>query len=341
MSSLRARSFTLLPLAALPLLPLAALAACGPSTSPPDAAPPPSMIPTSPAGVFALTSQLDLRVPAPAAPVIAALTAATDGPDDPTRYLIDRIVQTLPDGTIRTVAAQAAPYLAAYLNARLVEIAPRFVAGIDAIASGTARVASHFTTIETLQIDRDGAATRSITGARFELPTGTTVIRFAEHGLPDLAIGLRVALDVTGHVTLGAHAQAVPYGALLRLALDRAVVPGVVAGAPDLAAALAALVDCGALGAMIADRLGLGSPGLYGAACRTAMTAIASELDARIAAIDRDAITLEVSGAAEGVDLDSDGTLDALRAGRWTGSLRAAGEVAPITAASFTAGKAP
>jgi hypothetical protein len=46
----------------------------------------------------------------------------------------------------------AAPYVAAYLNARLVEIAPRFVAGLDGIAAGVARIATHLGTLETLQI---------------------------------------------------------------------------------------------------------------------------------------------------------------------------------------------
>ena len=79
---------------------LAFAAACGPdAATAPDAAmppsppppPPPSKIPSSAAGSFALTSELTLAIPDEAQPMIATLTAATDGPDDPTRYLVDRI----------------------------------------------------------------------------------------------------------------------------------------------------------------------------------------------------------------------------------------------------------
>jgi hypothetical protein len=320
---------------------LASLAGCGSTALPgPDAAPP-STVPTSPAGRFAVTSTFDLPVPPAAGAVLAALAAATDGPDDPTRYLVDRMIATLPDGTVKTIAGGAAPYVAAYLNERLASIAPRFVTGIAAISDGLARVASHVGTIETLQIDGSGAAIRTITAARFDVAAQPVIAGFAEAGLADIVVGTHVALDAAGHVSIADHAHGVPYGALLRLGLDRAVIAGVEPTARDLAAALAALVDCTALGVLVADRIGLGSPALYRTACRAAMTAIASELYARIDAIDDAPVALELTGGADGVDLDGDGTLDELRAGRWSGALSSATTHAPIEAARFTGTKAP
>jgi len=76
---------------------VATLAGCGPQQVAPDA-PPPSTVPASPAGAFAIASWFDVRVPPAAGPVLATLTAATDGPDDPSRYLVDRMIATLPDG---------------------------------------------------------------------------------------------------------------------------------------------------------------------------------------------------------------------------------------------------
>ena len=59
-------------------LALVGLAACGgsPSAGAADAAQP-STIPTSPVGVFAMTSTLDFHVPAAAAPALQTLLAAT------------------------------------------------------------------------------------------------------------------------------------------------------------------------------------------------------------------------------------------------------------------------
>lgn len=318
---------------------LALVASCGPSSSAPDA--PTSTVPTSPAGRFAIISTFDIAIPPAAGPVIDGLTAATDGPDDPTRYLLDRMIATLSDGAVKTIATAAAPYVAAYLNSRLADVAPGFVTGIDTIAGGLSRIAGRFSTIETLVIDSDGAAIRTITGARFDGAAAPVTVSFADAGLADITVGTHVALDPTGRVVIGDHAYGVPYGAMLRLGLDRAVIPGVEPAALDLATALGLLVDCERLGALVADRIGLGAPALYSTACRAAMTAAASELYARIAAIDSTPLALEVTGAAEGVDLDGDGTMDALRTGTWTGSLQTGSTREPIAAASFTGTKSP
>jgi hypothetical protein len=319
---------------------LASLAGCSSALPGPDAAPA-LVVPTSPAGRFTITSTFDLPVPPAAEPVLATLTAATDGPDDPSRYLVDRMIATLPDGTVKTIATGAAPYVAAYLNARLADIAPRLVPGIAAISGGLARIASHVGTLETLEVDDSGAAVRTLTGVRFDVGTAPVSVGFADAGLANLGVATRVELDAAGHVTIGAHAHGLPYGAWLRLGLDRAVIAGVAPGARDLAAALAALVDCASVGALAADRIGLGSAALYRTACQAAMTAIASELDARIAAIDDPPAALELTGSADGVDLDGDGTLDELRAGRWTGALWFPAARAPLGAASFTGTRAP
>jgi hypothetical protein len=319
---------------------LALIASCGPSLSAPDAGPI-STVPTSPAGRFAVTSTFDVAVPPAAGPVISGLTAATDGPDDPTRYLLDRMIATLPDGTVKTIATQAAPLVAAYLNGRLGDVAPGLVSGIDTMAGGLTRIAGRFGTVETLVIASDGAAIRTITGVRFEASPGPVTVRFADGGLPDITVGTHVALDTTGHLVIGDHAYGVPYGAVLRLGLDHAVIPGVEPTARDLATALGLLVDCERLGMLVADRIGLGSPALYGTACRTAMTAVASELYARLAAIDQTPLALEVTGAADGVDLDGDGTMDELRTGTWSGSLHAGSALEPIAAARFTGFKSP
>src|SRR6185436_12991771 len=172
---------------------IAGLAACGgaPPSLAADAAPP-STVPTSPVGVFAVTSTLDFHVPGAAAPALQALLAATDGPDDPARFVVDRLVALLPDGSVKTIADAAAPLVAAYINARLGELAP------------------HLGTVETLRIDRGGTGIRTITGVRFEVGNAVTVVPLASAGLTDLAAGVRVTLDATGRVAISEHEHALP-----------------------------------------------------------------------------------------------------------------------------------
>jgi len=317
-------------------LAIAGLVACGgASPSTPDAAPPPP-VPLHAAGVFAVSSTFDVRLPIEAQPALATLLAATDGPDDPSRFLIDRMIAGFPDGNVKMIAIAAAPYVAAYVNARLHDIAPRFAPGLAGITTGLSRIATHFGTIETLQIGDDGTGVRTITGIRFELGGATTVVHLADAGITDISAAVWATLDATGRLAISEHTHELPYGAMLRLGLARAVVPSVEPTAHDLAGALATLLDCDRLGAVVAGRVGLGSPSLYGGACRGAMTAIASEIDAHIAAIDQAAVGIEVAGSASAQDDGGDGAIDALRAGRWTGAVYSGQDRELIDAARFT-----
>ena len=314
------------------------LAACGAQPAPdamPDAVPDASTVPVSPAGVFAVTSTLDFEVPPAAVPVLAMLSAATDGPDDPARYLLDTMIAALPDGPVKTIAQGAAPYLAAYLRDRLDDLAPQLATRIAAIADGLARIAGHLGTTETLQIGGDGAAIRTITGVRFDLGAAPVTVSFADGGLPDIVSSLHVALDASGRLMLGPHTHGWPQGGLLRLGLDRAVVVSVVPGARDLAGALAALVDCDRLGALIADRIGVGTASPYRVACRAGMIAIASEIYGWLAAIDDAPLIVDTVGTATGIDRDGDGTMDDVRAGIWSGALRSESSEEPL-AGRFT-----
>ena len=133
-------------------LALAACASAAPGTSDADA--PASLVPRSVAGAFSVTSEVDMPMPAEAASALAPLVAATDGPDDPSRYLLDRLVDQLPAGTIQTVARDAVPLLASYLNTRLADVAPHLTSGLHALALGLERIARHVGTLETWQVDR-------------------------------------------------------------------------------------------------------------------------------------------------------------------------------------------
>jgi hypothetical protein len=180
---------------------------------------------------------------------------------------------------------------------------------------------------------------RTISGVRFEVAGAAKVVHLADAGIADISAAIRAVLDATGQLAISEHSHGLPYGAILRLGLDRAVVPSVVPTANDLATALAVLMDCDRLGAVVAERIGLGSAGLYGAACRAAMTAIASDLDDQLAAIDRISLGLEVAGTGHAVDHDGDGAIDEIAAGRWTGAVYsgpAASDRELIDAASFS-----
>ncbi len=328
------------PLAPLFAVLLVAAAAVGCDSDPapvsPDAAPPPTSVPRDPSGQFVVSTTLDLEPPRTAAIVIEALDRAAS---EPGRFVLDRMVAWLPDGPTKTVAQLAAPYVAAYLDVRLDAFAPRFVPGVQALATGFARIAAHAELLETWRIAPDGDAVRTVTGVRFDLGP-SPIVAFADHGLADVSAATQVTLDGAGQLGFAHHVVALRYGALVRAGLDLAVVPTAAPAAHDVAEALSALVDCTKLGVLVADRVGLGSPVVYRTACTAAMVAVAAELDEHVVAIDAAPLMLDTVGLAAGADLDHDGTMDVIRGGRWTGVATHLGAPQPISA-TFAGGGPP
>jgi hypothetical protein len=294
--------------------------------APPDAAPV-TTVPKSPAGEFSVITRLDLEPPPAAQKVITALDRAAS---DPSRFILDRMVATLPEGTTRTVVEVAVPFVAAYLDTKLATVAPKFVPGVRAIANGFARIASHVELLEGWRIEPAGYAVRMIGGVRFDVGP-PAVMELAAYGLPDITATPRVSLDESGHLAVPTHSVTLRYGAIVRAGLDLVVVPSAAPGSHDVASALSALVDCAGSGELVADKIGFGSPLLYRGACITAMVAVADELHEHVVAIDASPLVLELAGAATGVDGDHDGAMDVIKNGRWSGTVTAtfAGARAP------------
>jgi len=310
------------------------LVACSsdPEPNAPDAASP-STIPRDPAGGFVVSTTLDVAPPASAALVIAALDRAAS---QPSKFILEKMIATLPDGATKTVASVALPFVAPYLDVRLADFAPRFVPGVRAIATGFARIAAHADLLETWRIDANGAAIRTIAGVQFDVGAAPR-IAFRDVGVPDVSAATKVELDVAGKLTFARHPIAIRYGAMVRAGLDIAVVPTAEPTANDVAEALAAMVDCTRVGQLVADKVGLGSALLYRSACVAAMVAVAAELDDHVLAIDVVPMVLTLTGTAIGVDTDHDGTMNAIKAGKWTGAATHAGATQTV-AATFAGG---
>lgn len=302
------RSFLLL---ALSMLAFATACAEGDASLQPDAGgggPPPVTV----QGTYAVHSRLTLAAPpAEIGDVVAALRAATDGPEDPSRYLVDLVIARLPDGDTKRLAQFLAPSIATYVQAKIDEIAPALAPGLRALAAGLARLSTELGFRETLVIDAHGGVRRTLTMLEVDgrVVDIAPVSGDAQAVLEEPSTGRRIVVS--------AHALEVDYGQLLRRGFDRAVIPAVVPDAIDLGGALATLVDCARLGALLADHVGLGSPSLYAHACTFGLAAAAAEIDAWMP---RDVpLTLALRGAARAVDTDRDGQIDTLQAGVWEG----------------------
>ena len=306
-----------LALTSLALSALLALAACGDEpVAGPDAGPPLAPV-TDLHGRFALQSTYTLaEAPPEVAGVLAALAEATAGPDDPSRYLVDLVVSRLPDGDVRWVAQFLAPSIAAFLQAHVDDIAPRLAPGVRALAAGLTTIATQFGTREELDIDAQGVARRTLTALEF---AGRVV------DMPRVSVTAQATLETRTtpastelRAVVSEHALRLDYSQLLRLGFDRAVIPAVVPDAIDLGGALAALVDCERLGALLAEHLAIGSTGMYARACTLGLAAAAAEIDGRMPR--EVTLMLSAHGSARAVDADRDGQIDTLQTGAWEGA---------------------
>jgi hypothetical protein len=313
----------------LRILILAFIASCATAEAPhPDAAPPP----IDPTGAYVLRSELHLAtpLPGPAAAILADVRTATDDPDDPSRYLVDRMIAELPDGSVKTVAQGLAPYLAAYLQARLSEVAPRLLPGIHAVSDQLATFSQQLDLIEGIRIDADRNAVVVLTGLR----VGKLDVPLALGGIPEPAVGARTTF-AAGALTIEDHRLAVPYSRLVRLALDAGIIPTVDPGAWDLPSLLHDLVDCDRLGQTVAEAAGGGFGAVYTEACEISLRAVASEWYEQLGALDGMTIDLAMHGDARGVDLDQDGHMDAIANGIWSGTIGPQGGEVTLGGSTF------
>lgn len=291
------------------------ISACATAEShPPDAGPPP----IQPAGSYAVRSSLHLATPLPG----PAMALADDlrVADDPSRYLVDSMIAALPDGSTKSIAQGLAPFVAAYLDTRIDVIAPRYRSGMRAVTDQLQALTQQLDTIETVSIDDRYSAVRTIVG----LHVGKTDVMLALGGIAEPSVATKIAWN-RDELAFDEHRLALPYGRLVRLALDRGIIPGVDPGAYDLTTLLRDLVDCPHLGQTFADAIGIGPAALYEQACVVGMTAAASELYDRLAMLDGAPLELVAKGTAHGIDLDRDGHMDGITSGIWTGTVDSVG----------------
>ena len=295
-------------------------------------------VPLSMQGQYAIQSDFDIatNMPGTAGDVVNGFIQATDDPDDPTKYVLDQLINQLPSGTLKNVVQGAESFVAGYLNDRLLDVAPEFVTRILDVGDKFGQVARHFGLLETLDVGANGQATVTVTGVHFKVDTEELDFAFHDFSLPDVKVtGVGVTLDATGQVTIAQHKVPLSYGKLLRLAVDNVIIPMVDPAAVDLSDVLHDAVDCTNVGQYVYDALGIGSPSTFESACTAGLTFAASAIYTQIDKIDASAFEFEVTGTAKAVDKNKDGKADVIQTGKWGGTLSYAGTPAPLATATF------
>jgi len=300
-----------------------------------------SQRPLDATGKFAVHSTFDLatNMPGTAGTVVNTIIAATDGSDDPTRWILDQLIAQLPNGTIKSALTTAESFVAGYLNQRLLAIAPDFVSTMVQVGHDFGDIAKQFGLNETLELTHgatDYTAVHTVTGAHFKLGNQEADYTLANYNMSNVVVNnVAVTMDATGQLTIAAHNIPLAYGALLRLGLDAAIIPELDPSARNLGDLLAHTVDCQAVGAAIADAIGIGSASTFAGACTLGLSAGANFVYSKISAIDGTALQFGLSGTAKGFDKNNDRTIDTIATGTWSGTLSYGTTPAPLAPSTF------
>ncbi len=305
--------------------------------------PPPSdPVPLTPEGTFSVQSDFDVatNLPGTAGTVVNYFISATDDPDDPTKFIVEQVIAALPDGSIKNNLQGAIPFVAGYLNDKLLEVAPDFVTKIVDVGDAFGQVAHHFGTIEKLEITAAGAAIKTVQGLHFNIDNVDMDFAFKDYGIADVKVeGLQVTLAPSGKLDFSAHKVPMKYGALLKLALNQAIIPMIDPSVTDLEGLLKTMINCQAVGQYVYEAIDLGSASTFESACNAGLKAGSTAFYKALDNVDVAALEFGLTGTARGIDRNRDGKMDDIQTGVWTGDLKYSGSPAPLGTAKFFGAK--
>lgn len=312
--------------------------------------PDPQPVPKTPEGKFSVQSDFDLatNLPGTAGTVVNYFIQATDDPDDPTKFILEQLINQLPNGSIKNTLQGSIPFVSGYLNDRLLEVAPTFVGKIIDVGDGLGQVAHHFGTIEVLDVSGTPApatggdpslgyaATKTVQGLHFNVDNVDIDLRFADYAIQDVKVeGLSVSLESTGKLNISQHKVPLKFGSLMKLAMNEVIIPFIDPSVTDLEGLLKKAVNCQAVGQYVYEAIELGSPSTFESACNGGLHAASTAFYNALDNIDTAALEFNVLGTARGIDKNNDSKMDDIQTGVWTGDIGYAGTAAPVSTAKF------
>jgi hypothetical protein len=304
-------------------------------------------IPTDATGRYQMTSTFDIatNMPGKVGTVTNAFIAATDGGDDPANWILEQIINKMPNGTLKSFLNGARPFVAGYINDRVLDIAPDFVTTFVQMGNDLGQAAKNFGLNETLDVSGSvGSYTSTVSavGVKFKIDNIESDILFADNSMAPIdAAGVGIQLDATGKLSIAEHKLPVSFGKVMKLGLDKVIIPAVDPTATNLQTLLVHLIDCASVGQAIndalVDQLGFGGgAGTWQTACNAGLVFGASALYGKMESIDSSALEFGLVGTAKAVDTNADHKIDKIQTGAWTGTLSYSGTPAPLAGATFT-----
>ena len=277
-------------------------------------------------GSYRVVSTFDLatNMPGSSGDFVRGLIEATDDQDDPMSWVVDQMLAQMEPSTFKDILVGAKPFVIDWLNDEVTSLAPDLVGTLVELGQRMNDLTKDLGINEKFDVayvDQQFLGRITADGVRFKMGTTTTDVLFADADVDNVtAEGVYFRLQNETHANIAEHKLPLPYGAIVRLGLDHAVIPAIDPTATSLADLLDNVVDCQGVGQQVANALGFGSPGLYAGACHAGLEAAADLVYDQIVASDA-RLVLQLTGTARVSDINNDYKVDKFSAGAWTGSM--------------------
>lgn len=299
--------------------------------------------PASLLGKYGVGSRYDLTagLPGTTGNVINGLITITQGEDAPASGLWQLVIDNLDDGLLRSAAQVARELTVDRINEEIYRVAPDFVPVIIEIGDAVGSITKNFQMVSELEIRKSEntlVAKHVIKGVKFEVGGTAQQFLFRDIGTPDVVVDA-VPVSINGNiVTFGRHDVKMPLGAIIRLAIDKAIIPATIPGAQDMGDALNSLVDCFEIGYIVYEEAGYyGAPDIYEDACRFALDLAGQYIYDQLLTFDASAMVFEMTGQSRAKDTNNDGKVDELPLGVWNGNINYSGTLSAINNGKFAA----
>lgn len=292
------------------------------------------------AGVMSVTSNFNVETPFEGTKVgeaLNTLNAISDDPDDPGKFVVDKVLERITDKTIAAIANFLRPALNAEVNNLLTSISPAFVNGMKKLARDISTVARRFevaslvVSAQPQSSDKPMLVDHQLTHIAWEIDGRRTQYSFSELGMDSpRANGVQIIPNhaAPGHL-ITEHSFPLQYGAFLVVAINELVIPNIDQNAHSIGDLLNSFVKCGDVGKTMNHTVGVGGDALWAAACTSAMNILGGYLEDRIVSIDDEDSELNLTGQAIFLDNNQDAHFDVVN-GTWNGTFSLGKAVAPL-----------
>ncbi|HEY5924990.1 MAG TPA: hypothetical protein VIV11_25085 [Kofleriaceae bacterium] len=277
-------------------------------------------------GTYRLHSTFDIatNMPGSSGSFVNGLIEATDDLDDPMSWLLDQMLAQMPNGTLKSILQGAKPFVVGYLNDELNNLAPELVGTIVELGQHMADLTKNFGVNKQLFVggaDQTLIGTVTADGVRFTVDGNQIDLAFVDHNVDDVvADNVLITIENESRMLIGEHALPLPYGKIVRMGLDAAIIPTIDPSAHNLTDLLDNVVNCQAVGQGVADALDFGSASFWASACTAGLDGAADLVYQQIAA-SGSLLTFHITGNARVSDSNGDHKLDKLQFGTWAGTL--------------------